>query len=363
MVKISPRRFVDKGGRMRKTSTMFVAAIALCAVAALAVRVDAQQSAPAQNDSIAFQDHINAAKLLAADDLTGRNLLDCTMPPQSAAPTGKPVTAPPTKVFDQLYYLGTDIVASWALVTSGGIIQIDSLDNPEEAQRIIIGGYKELGLDPAQMKYLVLTHGHDDHYGGAKYLQDTYHPHVLMSTPDWDMLAKLHDSRPGFGPPPTRDMDIADGQKLTLGNTTLTFYLTPGHTPGTISFLVPVTDQGKPHLLSFWGGSALPRTLEPGAFEARATDMGLLIYKRSLERFIKIGEDGGADGFIANHPYRDQTFMDGKSDKITKNQMRKPGDPSPWIGRSTYIRYMMIALECNEAQIGWIQAGKPHVSP
>ncbi len=151
---------------MRKTSTVFVAALALFAVAALVVRVDAQQSAPAPNESIAFQDHVNAAKLLAADDLTGRNLLDCTMPPQSAAPTGKPVTAPPTKVFDQLYYLGTDIVASWALVTSGGIIQIDSLDNPEEAQRIIIGGYKELGLDPAQMKYLVLTHGHDDHYGG-----------------------------------------------------------------------------------------------------------------------------------------------------------------------------------------------------
>jgi hypothetical protein len=115
-------------------------------------------------------------------------------------------------------------------------------------------------------------------------------------------------------------------------------------------------------LLSFWGGSALPHTLEPGAFEFPATDSGLLIYKQSLERFIKIGEDGNADGFIANHPYRDQTFIDGKTDKIAKNQARKAGDPSPWTGRSTYIRYMMIALECNEAEIGWIQAGKPHVN-
>jgi hypothetical protein len=90
--------------------------------------------------------------------------------------------------------------------------------------------------------------------------------------------------------------------------------------------------------------------------------MGLLIYKQSLARFIKVGEDGGADGFIANHPYRDQTFLNSKDDKISRNLMRKPGDPSPWIGRSTYIRYMMIALECNEAQIGWIQAGKPQFS-
>jgi hypothetical protein len=45
-------------------------------------------------------------------------------------------------------------------------------------------------------------------------------------------------------------------------------------------------------------------------------DAGLLTYKQSLERFIKIGEDSGADGFIANHPYRDQTFLNDKSDKL-----------------------------------------------
>src|SRR5487761_749796 len=150
---------------MGKTRTRFaVTALAVFALATLAVRVYAQQPVSAHNDSMSFQDHIDAAKLLAANDLTGRNLSDCTIPPVSAAPTNKPVTAPPTKVFDQLYYLGTDIVASWALVTSAGIIQIDSLDNPEDAQQLIVGGYKKLGLDPNRMKYLILTHGHNDHF-------------------------------------------------------------------------------------------------------------------------------------------------------------------------------------------------------
>lgn len=340
---------------MRKQLVILAAAMALCA-SSLAMRSNAQTAAAHSS----YQDHFDAATMLAAQDLAGRNLYDCKIPPEAAAPTGTPIVAPPTKVFDQLYYIGTNIVASWALVTSDGIIQIDTLNNERDAKDIIVANYKKAGLDPANIKYIILTHGHFDHFGGAKYLQETYHPHVLMSAADWDMVA-VGAKEPGFPPPPARDMDITDGQKLTLGDETITFYVTPGHTPGTISMLIPVTDHGVKHLLSFWGGSALPRSFEPAGKPGRM-DAGLLTYRQSFERFLKIGEDAGVDGFIANHPYRDQTFIDGKDDKLTKLAARKPGDPSPWIGRSTYIRYMVISLECMDGQIAWIDAGKPAVT-
>src|ERR1044071_390089 len=73
-------------------------------------------------------------------------------------------TLPPFKPFYQLTYLGMNTVGSWALKTSAGIILFDTLDNTEEAQRIIEGGMKQAGLNPADIKYIVITHAHGDHY-------------------------------------------------------------------------------------------------------------------------------------------------------------------------------------------------------
>src|SRR5437667_1032435 len=76
----------------------------------------------------------------------------------------------PGKAADNLYFLGTGIVAAWAVNTSDGIILIDTLDNQAEVDKFIIGGLKQLGQDPARIKTIIVSHGHGDHYGGARYL-------------------------------------------------------------------------------------------------------------------------------------------------------------------------------------------------
>ena len=161
-------------------------------------------------------------------------------------------------------------------------------------------------------------HGHADHFGGAKYLQDKYHPRVLMGAADWDMVAR--PPRPnGRGQtilPPTRDMDVTDGQKLTLGGQTVTLYLTPGHTPATISAIIPVTDEGRPHVLAFWGGTGFPGPLDP-----TPTAGGLKVYQQQLCRYAKIGIDAKVDGLIANH-----AVADGTPQKALVMRGRKKGD-------------------------------------
>ena len=173
--------------------------------------------------------------------------------PATPRPAGPPPReswhAEPVKVFDNLYFLGQTEYSVWAVKTSEGIILIDAIFDYSVDDEVV-GGLKELGLDPATIKYVVISHGHSDHSGGAKYLQDRFNAHVILTAADWDLLDKSNGTKP------RRDMVATDGQKLTLGDTTLTLYITPGHTMGTLSTLIPVTDNGAPHVAASWGGTA-----------------------------------------------------------------------------------------------------------
>ena len=87
--------------------------------------------------------------------------------------------APPFKVFDNLYWLGTRQHSSWALQTSGGLIIIDTnfawATEPE-----IIDGLTTLGLNPRDIKYVVISHAHGDHDQGAAELQKRFGAKVVM---------------------------------------------------------------------------------------------------------------------------------------------------------------------------------------
>src|SRR5216684_1880073 len=142
----------------------------------------------------------------------------------------------PAKVFDNAYWLGSLRQSTWAITTSEGIILIDS-GFDYSVKELVVGGLQKMHLDPAQIKYIILTHAHSDRFYGARYLQDTYHPKVVMSAADWDTVEKSKDPE---NVKPHRDVVATDGMKLTLGDETITIYVTPGHTPGSISLLVPL---------------------------------------------------------------------------------------------------------------------------
>ena len=323
---------------------------AACVSATLAVTASARQSGAGSVES-----HIEAARRAAGVEYLGVFNGLCgplTPAPATAAARGPAPAAPaapstyppppsewhvdPVKVFDNLYFLGQSEYTAWAVTTSAGIIVIDPLFE-YSVEDEVVNGLTKLGLDPRQIKYVLVSHGHRDHVGGAELLQTRFGAHVVMSAADWDLVL---GSKQAY-PTPKRDIVATDGQKLTLGDTSITMYFTPGHTPGTISSLIPVKDQGRPHLAALWGGTGFNFTITPDHAKPYWFDT----YARSASHFAEAVAKSDADVHIANHPNQD-----GATAKLAALAGRKPGDPHPFVvGNATILRYLTMVRECAQA--------------
>jgi metallo-beta-lactamase class B len=248
--------------------------------------------------------------------------------------------AEPVKVFDNLYFVGQTEYSAWAITTSQGIILLDAIYDYSVADEVE-EGLKKLGLNPADLKYIVLSHGHRDHAAGAKYLQDKYKARVLMSAADWDMVEQ--QKQPWR---PRRDMVIFDGQKLTLGDTTLTFYLTPGHTEGTVSTIFPVRDGRNQHVAAAWGGTLFNFATNDGTPERiNLIRTRIAMYRKSAERFRDIVTQAHADVALSNH-----TIYDGSKTKLPAMKTRKAGEPHPSVVGNAWVRrYLDVVSECAQA--------------
>lgn len=267
-------------------------------------------------------------------------------PPRTKEPWGW--AAPTVKVFDNVYYVGNSNLnnqAAWAVTTSDGIIIIDTgYDYTVKEQ--IDNGLRKVGLNPAQIKYVIVHHAHGDRYLGAKYLQDTFKARIIMSEADWGVIAKNND------PPavkPKKDMVATDGMKLTLGDTTISIYITPGHTPGTLSTLVPLKDGNERHLGYILGGRGAEWE-DAGVKYWPDGATAMRIWLESIRRFHDIAVKAGADTYLTIHPQHDKVF-----DKFVALRFRKPGAPHPFVNKQFIENHVTVMTECLEAQLEWLK--------
>jgi metallo-beta-lactamase class B len=299
--------------------------------------------ASAQGTTDPVDAHLIAARTAAGFDFTGTLARLCVAPvavpatlrdlPPGPAPARETWFTEPARVFDNLYFVGSKIHSSWALTTSEGIILIDTLFtyNSEEE---IVGGLKKLGLDPAKVKYVIISHAHSDHVGGAKLMQDRFKSRIVMGGPDWDSIERSVNGYP-LGKP-KRDIVADDGQKITLGDTSVTLVATPGHTPGTLSMLFTVKDRGRPLNVAYSGGTA---------FNFPSTVPNFETYIQSQRKMAAAAAASGATILMSNHSEFDNAVT-----KIRMMAARKPGEPHPFeIGKEAVARYFAVTAECAEA--------------
>ena len=228
----------------------------------------------------------------------------------------------PFKVFDNLYYVGVGWVASWLLTTNDGLIVIDTLE-PRYVDHLL-ASITKLGFDPKNIKHVIVLQAHFDHLGGAALLQEKYGAKVWMGDGDWQMLAQQGAGRGAAALQiPRRDGVIKDGDTLTLGTTTLKLFSTPGHTPGTTSIEMTVTDAGRPYKAFFFGGSAPA----PGAAAA----------KQFLDTVRRIEEmQQGVQVRLVNHGFSDPQFWE----RVDRLARRKPGETHPFVAPDVFLPWL-----------------------
>ena len=214
----------------------------------------------------------------------------------------------PFQVFDNLYYVGIFRVSAHLLSTSEGLILIDTTF--DEDADTVLENIRKVGFDPKDIKYILVTHAHGDHVGGARRIQEATGATVGMARKDWELL----ESRERSGSPiPKRDWVVKEGDTLTLGDTTLKFYVTPGHTPGVLSMTYTVYDQGKPYKALTFGGPGL---------NFRGVENAEL-FLDSVKRLLALKN---MQVSIPPHAKLNDGFA--KARALAK---RKPGDPHPFV--------------------------------
>jgi metallo-beta-lactamase class B len=287
----------------------------------------------AENDSPAIKEHIARAVKIAGNQWAAQEDFFCEKPypnlPGDALLT-------PTKIFDNVYILGSVSTAMYAITTSEGIVLIDA-GYPDQANAVLLPQLKRLGLDESKIKYVFLGHGHVDHYGASKYLQEKYGTRIVLSAADWDLVdPPANTGKQRKDDAPKHDMVITDGQMMTIGDFSITAFILPGHTPGTLGYVFPVKDGKKTYTAGMFGGNVLlPRI----AFN-------LDRYVESLGKWQGIAKDYKIDVQLQNHPH-----MLDITDKLNRLQSRKGGEPNPFvIANSAYVKYFQVIQECSLAQ-------------
>jgi metallo-beta-lactamase class B len=268
----------------------------------------------------------------------GAPALDAPAPRED--PNRKATYMQPKKAFDDVYWLGTESTSAWLLTSDNGYILYDTA-YVYDAEDVLIGGMQKLGLDPAKVKYVIVSHGHRGESGGAYLFQSRYGARIV--TVDWDLIeSSLYGYPTGK---PKRDIVATDGMKVTVGDRTVTLYLTPGHTPGTISGIFQVHDQGKPLTVVYSGGTEFNFENDVAHFDQ---------YLDSERRLASLATAAGATIIINN-----QSQFNGAADKLRILADRQPGERHPLnVGSEAVARYFRIEDECAQAQRLKVIAGQ-----
>lgn len=294
---------------------------------------------PLPPDASEYDKHMQVARISWAynDDITAPWW--CSNPGEGRNPNlGNRDVIPITQLFDNFYFTGTVSVGQFVMKTpDGGYILFDAMNNADDVENITVPQLVAAGIDPATLRGIAVSHGHGDHDGGAPELQARYAPPVTVVG-----SADYNADKPYYATSQVDSTNPGVPQQLTINGRTFTAIATPGHTPGTTSYILPVTYKGKPHKIAYWGGSGLPGSAS-----------GRLQYMQGAEAMYEQIKAQKADASINSHSWEDKGL-----DRIRAIQDQGGiADSNPMIQGTAKIQLGFATLRtCAAAQLSNVDA-------
>jgi len=237
---------------------------------------------------------------------------------QGRVPNGWNDPFPPHKIMDNMYYVGTKELASFLIVTPQGNILMNS--NYESSVPIIKKSVEDLGFKFSDIKILIAGHAHPDHVEGDAAVKELTGAQVVVGHLDLEDTKKF---QPGGKVHPV-DRVIDDGDTVSLGGTTLTAHVMPGHTKGCLAWTTQLKENGKTY-------NVFVECSLNGQFLQYLNNKDYPNIEADMRETYKKALTFPVDVWVSSHA----SFY-GLQAKYEKLKARKDGDPNPFIDPEGY---------------------------
>ena len=217
-------------------------------------------------------------------------------------------TIEPFRIFGNLYYVGDRKVCMHLVDTGEGLILFDS--GSSHNYDGLIASIEKLGFALSDIKILIHSHGHFDHFGGGDRLRSRYGVKVYMSEVDTQLIRQMPERALMHLAPGKEDqicypdITIHDGDIISLGNTQIHCVLSPGHTPGTMSFFFEATDGETVQKVGYFGGVGFLTLYKEFLAQYELDPDMLEIFRQTIASL----KERQVDIFLGNHPYHNCTL-------------------------------------------------------
>lgn len=236
---------------------------------------------------------------------------------------------PPFRIAGNLYFVGNLWCSSHLIDTGDGLIL---LDTPTAACLPgLMFNITSLGFCLKDLKYIVVSHAHTDHFGavaalsyltGAKTFLGEVDAQDMRDAPE--RMEKMNRDLGAYNECFIPDVELKDGDIISLGNTNMRCVLTPGHTVGVMSHFWTMEDQGRTLRVGIYGGAGFV-TLSRAALERNGQP--LTLQKDFLTSIDKVWNEP-VDLMLGNHPFHNDTYL--KRKRVLAGEKDAFIDPGEW---------------------------------